>query len=617
MRNDDYKRREFLEYTAAGTGTALLTGPKFNGLQTESERKNRRNRAGGGVANVNALESQTESSSISYGETKTGELTASDAPFPHSDEIAYPADEYVFEGSKGDEIDVQVESNQLDEVYVVVSETAELWSGIGPIRISEYSHYSYFDVLTTSGTYSAWIIGDSQDVSGTYSVSLIHRGSNHSFESEQTDKQLEERLSTGDSRVETYSYKGETWQWNSYLDQYALKLNEGDTVRVSVTSDTFEPKVFLTGVEDSKDPLIVTDSSRAEVEYTADRTGWFDLTVTSVESNVTGRYALSLRVGDEQTAPQIRDLDVNEGSYRQGDTVTADVTVYNPRSSEQEFFVGFTVYDENGNSYDNDGSTGHMISVGANSEKTTTVEWNVEANAPSGSYDALVALWEEASRENLQTRLDTAEGSFTVEERRISVECGENKAGLAGPYVLDVIPKAVSQHHAFVTVTIEPGGGNYERIEPIIVTPVDSAVRIRKLSPVAGYVPLVEKYGPDAFQITLTLGSITTGVPIDTAVNVGQTLMEEAGRRLSDSELSDAQAEIDLSEFGEREPTREQPVVYLIWLESSRPIGNWGTVNDIWSVTYKYKWAPQPGGTDAEFPETTVGVCVDIPTEEY
>ncbi|NHN46565.1 carboxypeptidase regulatory-like domain-containing protein [Halostella sp. JP-L12] len=109
-------------------------------------------------------------------------------------------------------------------------------------------------------------------------------------------------------------------------------------------------------------------------------------------------------------------FEVQGGEYRAGDTVSAQVTVENTGDCDYEFFVGFGVIDENGTAYNNDGSTGHPLRVAQGETATTTVEWQVEEGAPTGSYDAGTAVWRETDPNQLETRLDRATRSeaFTV-----------------------------------------------------------------------------------------------------------------------------------------------------------------------------------------------------------
>lgn len=103
---------------------------------------------------------------------------------------------------------------------------------------------------------------------------------------------------------------------------------------------------------------------------------------------------------------RITDFSPSSGAYRAGDDVTSRVEVENTGNTRHTFFVGYGVVDEDGNSYDNDGTTGTEVTLDPGERTTVTVAWTVEEDVPAGSYGAGTAVWKESNRDDLETRLD-------------------------------------------------------------------------------------------------------------------------------------------------------------------------------------------------------------------
>ena len=114
----------------------------------------------------------------------------------------------------------------------------------------------------------------------------------------------------------------------------------------------------------------------------------------------------------------IREFTVLDETVEDGETVEADVVVQNTGEDEHTYFVGFSVYGADGEERHNQGTTGTTVTLGPGDEETVTVTWEVEDDAPTGSYEAETAVWEESDRSGLETRLDDVlrDGAFEVVE---------------------------------------------------------------------------------------------------------------------------------------------------------------------------------------------------------
>lgn len=104
------------------------------------------------------------------------------------------------------------------------------------------------------------------------------------------------------------------------------------------------------------------------------------------------------------------------GSYTTGEEVVSRVEVENGGDEFDTFFVGYGVRGPDGETYDNNGTTGKPISLAPGDVETVSLSWTVEPDAPPGDYGVGTAVWLEADREELSTRLDETDvpDAFTV-----------------------------------------------------------------------------------------------------------------------------------------------------------------------------------------------------------
>ena len=122
----------------------------------------------------------------------------------------------------------------------------------------------------------------------------------------------------------------------------------------------------------------------------------------------------------EPSSPSIDAKIVNyateKGTFQVGETQTAKVTVKNTGDQEHTFFVGYIAIDPNGDLWNNDDTTGTTATLAPGEQKTVSVGWTVEAEAPVGNYGVGTAVWKET--DDLETRLDEVRRSsvFSVEE---------------------------------------------------------------------------------------------------------------------------------------------------------------------------------------------------------
>jgi len=104
-----------------------------------------------------------------------------------------------------------------------------------------------------------------------------------------------------------------------------------------------------------------------------------------------------------------------KGTFQVGETQTAKVTVKNTGDQEHTFFVGYIAIDPNEDLWNNDDTTGTTATLAPGEQKTVSVGWTVEAEAPAGNYGVGTAVWKET--DDLETRIDEVRRSsvFSVE----------------------------------------------------------------------------------------------------------------------------------------------------------------------------------------------------------
>ncbi|MFC7212590.1 PEGA domain-containing protein [Saliphagus sp. GCM10025334] len=108
-------------------------------------------------------------------------------------------------------------------------------------------------------------------------------------------------------------------------------------------------------------------------------------------------------------------VDVSEGEVASGEAVESTAVVNNTGEQEHTFFVGYGAVDPDGETYDNNGTTGTTVTLEPGETAEVELEWIVEEGAPEGLYDLGSAVWLESDRDELQTRLDEDQRNETIE----------------------------------------------------------------------------------------------------------------------------------------------------------------------------------------------------------
>jgi len=88
---------------------------------------------------------------------------------------------------------------------------------------------------------------------------------------------------------------------------------------------------------------------------------------------------------------EIIDFDPPRGAYSPGDTLSASVTIKNTGNVERSFWIGLSYRRPDGRYYDVPPKRTRTLSP--NEEQRLIFRWNLPADAPTGRYDAISAVW--------------------------------------------------------------------------------------------------------------------------------------------------------------------------------------------------------------------------------
>lgn len=190
------------------------------------------------------------------------------------------------------------------------------------------------------------------------------------------------------------------------------------------------------GEDGAETTLAPGDEATVTVEWEVDddaSTGSYDIYVAvydqSAQSDITVpldeatiRNAFELRESGSEIDATINEFETDGGDVVVGETVESTVTVENTGDVEHTFYVGYSMYAHaDGEAY-SEGVTGASVTLEPGEQETVTVSWTAPEDAPTGPYDAVTAVWEESSFDDLETQLDRAENEAAVYVEGTEVE---------------------------------------------------------------------------------------------------------------------------------------------------------------------------------------------------
>lgn len=224
---------------------------------------------------------------IAFGETVQGEITGEDGETSdrrHSDA-------YAFTGAAGQRIQAIMRSGDFDSYLEIGSADGEFLAlasdddGLGEGLDSRLNF-----TLPEGGDYILRASPLGPDGRGLYALQLVDRGPEPAPGSILIGATARGTLSEADSIADD----------GSFFDAYRFYANEGDKLRLTMTSNEFDALLMLgTQEEGSMFELIASDDdglsdTQAMIEQTIETTGWYVLRANSFGPGRTGYYSLTV-----------------------------------------------------------------------------------------------------------------------------------------------------------------------------------------------------------------------------------------------------------------------------------------------------------------------------------
>ena len=238
---------------------------------------------------------------ISYGETKSGELDEAD-PTRFDGVHAEPVQ---FDGAAGDEVHLQIESGELSGVrYGIEDPSGTVFYQYSTEWGTGTSRVNFATALLSSGTYTFWVASYPNQEYGEYTLSLRKIGAGHRLEPR---NQTTETLSRGDIAWQSIVLPDGALPLPTYLDLYRARGTADQKHRIIVRSSDFTPKLFV-APNLSFENITVAEggnqqpAAEAQLEYTLSRDGSAEIGVTATEQNATGRYAITVEPVGESSS---------------------------------------------------------------------------------------------------------------------------------------------------------------------------------------------------------------------------------------------------------------------------------------------------------------------------
>ena len=193
------------------------------------------------------------------------------------------------------------------------------------------------------------------------------------------------------------------YRWNRDTGEVTQTCTIADGSSETVTREQRDDEANLTALELRSDDFTVF---------------WDGLTIETIDEESTED---SEPEPDPEPEPEVdaklSSFETSNGAVEPGDSVSSTVVVENTGTVEHTFFVGYSVVAPTGKLFDNGGTTGHGVTLSAGESTSVDLSWTATTDAPSGTYDAIAAVWKEADRDSLETRLAIKrnETSFELE----------------------------------------------------------------------------------------------------------------------------------------------------------------------------------------------------------
>jgi len=195
------------------------------------------------------------------------------------------------------------------------------------------------------------------------------------------------------------------YRWNRDTGEVTQTCTIADGSSETVTREQRDDEANLTALELRSDDFTVF---------------WDGLTIETIDEESTEDSEPEPEPDPEpepEVDAKLSSFETSNGAVEPGDSVSSTVVVENTGTVEHTFFVGYSVVAPTGKLFDNGGTTGHGVTLSAGESTSVDLSWTATTDAPSGTYDAIAAVWKEADRDSLETRLAIKrnETSFELE----------------------------------------------------------------------------------------------------------------------------------------------------------------------------------------------------------
>jgi len=384
--NDDYQNSSShsrLEIPVAASGSWRVAATSYAPNETGDYRLTVDLVGGGAGAASSPSESATRHET---GELRSGDTTLDTGEF---------YDLFRFQGSAGQEVVIDLTSDQVDPYLILRAPDAETEQN------DDFEGSARRSVIATTldqdGEYVIYVTTYAADESGTYSLTITQGGADVGVRTERG------ALADGDGTLSS----------GEYADTYRIQGLPGQELVATVSSTDFDTYIMVLGPSEDRQENddLAGRPGESEVEMTLAESGEYRVVVTSYEPKETGSYALTIdQRATVRTVQQNRDvteLTIGSrvaGALAEGDTKLAggefrDMFVFEGsagdnvsvlmRSQSFDTYVG--IITPSGEQLDNDDWEGDQRTSRVDHALTETGRYRVMATSyqadESGAYD--------------------------------------------------------------------------------------------------------------------------------------------------------------------------------------------------------------------------------------
>jgi hypothetical protein len=237
-------------------------------------------------------------------------------------------DSYDFEGLPGQHVAIDVRSSAFDTYLILKDPAGDQTENDDAESGSSVGHSSIEMDLTEAGTYRVLVTSYEPGESGAYSLTIVP-----SAASERSSPARNfTTLTVGGSVSGELDGDDATFDAGEYYDDYVFDGDEGETVRLDLSStdfDTYLGLVTPSGEEIANDDYD-SGADRSVIELTLPESGRYRVQATSYAASETGRYRLALTASTAEVPVERRSQGRVYGLF-------AGISDYEPPNTDLEY----------------------------------------------------------------------------------------------------------------------------------------------------------------------------------------------------------------------------------------------------------------------------------------